>query len=134
MTPQRSGIDEHFEPAVSYALELKGWVGRITDLLDSGVGHYFRVDLIAVFTRLKNDPGRDHRLVRVHSGQTGEGYLLFYVDVIANAFTVFQGAVLLPYPARLLCDTAIEEYKIDYTEYPDFFDFLAKSRAVSGMR
>ena len=97
----RSGIDKNFESAVSHPLEIKGRIGRITHLLDSKIGHYFRVDLVAGLTGLENDPGEKHRLIRFRPGQVGERHLICHLEVIANAFPKFQSAVFLPYPAGL---------------------------------
>ena len=51
--------------------------------------------------RLKNDPCEDHRLVGLRTAQFRKRHQFFELEIIADAFAVFQGDVFFIYPARL---------------------------------
>ena len=58
-------------------------------------------------SRLEDDPRKNDGLVRCRVDQTRERYLTFDVEVLADAFPIFQGAVVSPDFTCLLRNAAI---------------------------
>ena len=102
-----SGFDDRLEPAVGHALAVKGHRALLRHAGQTRVRHDLGVDFVAMFARLEDDPCKDHRLVKFTFNDTRERHLILYIQVIANAFPILEGAVFPPDLARLLCDFAV---------------------------
>src|SRR2546423_718009 len=62
----------------------------------------------SLFTRLKNNPGEDHRLVWLSAGQPRGRHQVFHVKVVPNTFPIIQRAMLFPDASRPFCDASVQ--------------------------
>jgi hypothetical protein len=87
------GVHKDFESSVSHSFTVERHRVSV-HFGQARVLHYLGVDFVTMRSRLERDPRKNNGLVRCGVDQTRERSLTFDVEVLADAFPIFQGAMV----------------------------------------
>src|SRR5687768_10639288 len=100
-------VDHDFEPAPEHTLSVERHRLRIHIGRDAGVFHDLGIDAIAVGPRLVHDPRENHRLAGLQFHTLRKRRDLSRLDVVGDALTKLERAVLAPDLSSLASQAAI---------------------------
>src|SRR6476619_2114495 len=105
--PGISRLDDCLESAVKHALAVEGHRTRIHHRCQAWVFHDFGVHAVAMRARLEHDIREHHGLAGLKLHLLWKWFSPLHIKVVADAFAVFESAVLAPDFSRLLRDATV---------------------------